>query len=58
MLVLVPLLQGLGQSLLWGEVQLHSLAESSMTKRVSRELLLKLVAGSWLLFPSFLTKFF
>jgi hypothetical protein len=54
MLVLVPLLQGLGQSLLWGGVvQLHSLAESSMTKRVSRELLLKLVAGSWLLFPSF-----
>jgi hypothetical protein len=53
MLVPVPLLQGLGQSLLWGEVQLHSLAESSMTKRVSRELLLKLVAGSWLLFPSF-----
>jgi hypothetical protein len=53
MLVLVPLLQELGQPQLWEAVQSHSLAESSMTKRVSRELLLKLVAGSWLLFPSF-----
>jgi hypothetical protein len=52
-LVLVPLLQELGQPLLWGAVQSHSLAESSVTKRVSKVLLLKSVAGSWLLFPSF-----
>jgi hypothetical protein len=45
-LVLAPLLQGLGQTLLWGEVRLHILAESSVMKRVLKVLLLKSVSGS------------
>jgi hypothetical protein len=51
-LVLVPLLQELGQPQLWEAVQSHSLAESSVMRRVSKVLLMKSVAGSWL-FPFF-----
>jgi hypothetical protein len=56
-LVLVPLLQELGQPLLWEAVQLRSLAESSVMRRVSKVLLLKSVAGSWL-FPFSFSNYF